>query len=388
MPYRREFIRDLSLIESDPTKFKTVICLKIDKSETNDNHSVYIPLRTGELTHLETAGGGTSLVQFRYTAGFTPDYRNKDCVAYSDTIRSAVHKATGSEDIGDEALVTVVVLTAADIGKLDEDEESDRWVRLTRALTQDGGGTSGSVIALLDKLKDAERERYLQNYQRLLFIRLAGILGNAGRKRLKPDERGYHLSVDEQYEIEVLSSLLPTPANESSTSRWHLQGSTKHFEFFSWSIEVGQGIVRHKLPFQPRRASQTQTLRLAPADAQFTDSGNVPQEVEVYSKDEPQDRLVFKASLQRSIAPHQLEVHLQVRSAYHWWYRVIVALLPVVLAVGIVFAAGVVDQDLATSVGIPLQRAMEVEKYSSAIGAGLLIFGALATYFITQNRAD
>lgn len=364
LPYRRDFVYDPGgdLLATAVNK-KALICLKIDPEETVNGQSLYVPLRTGTILRVDPVPHGANLVHVVYEVGCTPDYRtpNSNCLAYSSMIRAAVSRVEGAPDAGNEALVIVVPLDFTPFTELGEEGESDRWIRLTRVLTEEGESFDGPAGPLLGQLRDDTlRNMYRDIYPRLLFIRWAGI--SKGDERIPWHDDAYKLRIDDQHEAEVFSSLLPRPEFSNRLFRWQLKGPTKHFDFFNWSVEMGPGIVRHRFPFEPRRASsRPMTLTLSPST----------------------DRMLSDNE------PHQFDVHLSVRPLYKPFTLALVIGAVISLVVGVVLATGLVDDDWVQNIGICEDWAKALEDGAPAVGVGLLIFGGLlGTFWQTTRRTE
>ena len=327
--------------------------MKIDSTETKDGEAIYVPLRTGTITRVETGTDSTELARISYLTGFTPDYRGKQqcTLAYSSMIRSAVSSKASDPDIGDEALVIGVSLEFSEFAALKAAEENDRWIRLTRVLAD----IDGIAAPFVDKLKPDQRVAYAEIYPRVVFLRWTGISKTTEKIFLSGD--AFDLDVDEQYTANVVSSIFPAPQLKNRLIPWQLKGSTNHFNFLDFSDGFGPGVAYHAFPFEPRRPSKRPlALRLSP-------SAEVPQGVFMF------------------------DVHLSVKPKYALGSRLILLALVVVLAMGVVLAAGVVDENFASRIGLDQEIATKVADWSAALGAGLLIAGALFTYYIVNRRA-
>lgn len=358
LPYRARFIYDsIATVVKDAPKKKALICLKIDKSETTNGQSIYVPLRTGVVEQATRATDAAGLLRIFYKAEYTPDYKNKDCLAYSELVRAAVKARTKDAEIGDCGLVMLANLDIGLLNCADGSQESDRWVRLSRAVGVDSK-------PLVDKLKAENQEVYKEIYWRLMFVRWSAILKGGDKVAIGP--QGYELTVGEQYRLEMVSSL--PPEFVSKIFRWELRGSPKHFDFFDWSTEIGPGIAHHKLPLEPKRAAKSTSLRLSPSNtAPQGPSGSVPDATR---------------------EPHQFDVHMELRLKDPCWLKPVIFLVLVALTLGVLFSSGVFNNEVVGPLRLSSKSADTVQDFVPGAGAALLIIGGLGSYWLTSRRSD
>jgi hypothetical protein len=337
LPYRRQFVYQQDVSRIHPGS-RAIICLKIDRTESAADTVIYIPLRLGVISAVDT-GEESNLVQVFYTTGPTIDYRPHELIAYSDLLRTAIGDATGQPDIGDEALVVTAPILMEQFDSLLENEENDRWFTLTRGLT-DGTPLIGKAHRLLEMLSAEGRQRFLDIYPKVMYLRYSRIL--AGGKPILPDGDLFRLCVDASCELEVLSCLAPLPEFLDRAYPWTLTASNKYFELFNWSAEIGPGFGRHRIPFEARRLTKGTQLRLSPA-----------------------------ATPNQTEDPFQFDVYIKIRTSFTRLLSCVLAGIVLSLAVGLVLASGVVDED-----------------WAPAAGAFLLIVGAVGTYWQTSSRSS
>lgn len=356
LPYRTSFVLgNLEDLRRHAKGKKALICLKIDPSETLSGRSYYVPLRFGTICEVDLAPGSASVIRIVYETGHTPDYTDADsCLVYSDQICSAVSSAAGVDHPGDEALVARVDLDGGSAFQLTSQAETDRWIALTRVLGDTGRGAKPLVEDLHDHLKEV----YKAIYPKVLFMRWDDIPDARKPKGCKKD--AYGVNVDRQYDAVVVSSLLAGNVVPDPSFRWELRGSRTHFDFLNFSAEIGPGILFHRFPFEPKRASGTPVnLSLAQVSGPGSDESNI----------------------------HPFDLHVTVKPAYTPAYKLLFFLVLLCLAAGVVLAAGIVDKELVRTTGLGEEAASRVEDFAGPVGAALLIVGAVLGYWRTAGRA-
>jgi len=355
LPYRPPFVFGGKDFQKNATDRKALVCLKIDPAETVDGRARYVPLRTGKVSRVQLGTDSTALVRISYVMGLTPDFtrNNRQILGYSDRIRAAVGLAAGSPDVSDQALAVVVNFDFSEFEALSADDESDRWIQLTRMLADSGG----EARSLLNKLRRNERQAFRRIYKQIAYIRWAGI--STGNQKVVLSADRFEIDVDKQYTADILSSILPLPQLRNRLIRWHLTGSSSHFDFLGFSEGIGAGVVPHQFPFEAKRASKRPlTLRVSPVEESAEGLAGI----------------------------HLFDVHLPVRPEYTWPFRMLFLALIIVIASGVVLAAGIWADDWATLVGFGQKDSSDIAVGSAPVGAGLLILGALGTYILTTRR--